>query len=294
MKPSPGAGPEAAFGEPATCRQAAAWSSLKAAAAAFRGAPDSWRGRFVPGFRVVDEAEDYIVVDKPAPLQAHPAKPGGPPTLLDGLQDLLAYEIINGARLSLINRLDRETSGLVLVAKNRDTARVFGKAMMRRQVEKTYHALTHGWPEADEFTIDAPLRRRGEFAETPVHLLQAVHPGGAASVTHCRVLRRFTHEFSHARGNPQRLALVEARPVTGRMHQIRVHLSHAGHPILGDKLYGPHGPSCYLEFIETGWTEDLAARLLHPRHALHACGLALAGEDGQKMEWHSIQDFFHQ
>ena len=79
--------------------------------------------RHNPDFTVLAETGDYIVVDKPAPLLIHPSVPGNPPTLLDGLQGLLAYDIANGAALSIINRLDRETSGVVLVAKNKETAR---------------------------------------------------------------------------------------------------------------------------------------------------------------------------
>ena len=70
-------------------------------------------------FVVLDETQDYIVVDKPSPLLVHPSVPGNPPTLLDGIKSLLAYEIANGASLSIINRLDRETSGVVLIAKNK-------------------------------------------------------------------------------------------------------------------------------------------------------------------------------
>ena len=92
---------------------AEAWVELIAARAAFRGDPERWTARFKPQFQVIDETGDFIVVDKPAPLQVHPARPGGPPTLLDGLHSLLAFEIVNGARLSIINRLDRETSGVV-------------------------------------------------------------------------------------------------------------------------------------------------------------------------------------
>ncbi len=283
MKPSPGVGRPDPSEDSAACPQAAAWSDLQAAAVAWRGPPGQWRGRFVPDFRVIDETADYLVVDKPAPLQVHPAKPGGPPTLLDGLHDLLAYEIINGARLSIINRLDRETSGLVLIAKHRDAARVFGKAMMRRQIDKTYLALVHGWPERDHFTIEAPLRRLGEVEPTPVYLLQGVHPGGAPSRTDCRVLRRWERPLSHA----SRFALVEAHPHTGRMHQIRVHLAHIGHPIVGDKLYGPHGPTCYLKFIDTGWTPALAAKLLFPRHALHSSRLAMETETLGTLAWES-------
>jgi len=238
-----------------------------------------WRPiAFTPDFRVVAESPDWIVVDKPAPLQVHPAKPDSPPTLLDGLEHLLAYEIANGARLSLINRLDRETSGLVLVAKNRETARVFGKAMMRRQVEKRYLALVRGWPAAEVFAVDVPLRRRGEFdEEAPVHLMQAAHPEGAPSRTEVRVVRRFTRGATAA-DRPVEYAVVEARPRTGRTHQIRVHLAHAGHPVVGDKLYGPGGAGPYLAHIETGWTPALEDQLLLPRQALHSSHLALETE----------------
>jgi 23S rRNA pseudouridine1911/1915/1917 synthase len=71
------------------------------------------------------------------------------------------------------------------------------------------------------------------------------------------------------------------------MHQIRVHLAHAGHPVVGDKLYGPGGPQCYLEFIAGGWTDALEIRLLLPRHALHASGLAFAGDAFGRLEWRS-------
>lgn len=234
-----------------------------------------WRPiAFSPNFRVVAESVDWIVVDKPAPLQIHPAKPDSPPTLLDGLEHLLAYEITNGARLSIINRLDRETSGLVMVAKNRESARVLGKAMMRRQVEKQYLAVVRGWPEQDAFTIEAGLRRRGEFDQAvPVYLMQAVHPEGAPSLTEISVRERWRRPAGS--DEPGEFALVTARPLTGRMHQIRVHLAHAGHPLVGDKLYGPGGAASYLEFIETGWSSRLEGDLLLPRHALHSCHLAV-------------------
>lgn len=231
-------------------------------------------------FTVLDETDDYIVVDKPAPLLVHPSVPGNPPTLLDGLVGLLAYDIANGASLSLINRLDRETSGLVLVAKHPRAARAFGLAMQRRQVEKEYLALVRGWPADDTFTVDAPLRRKGEVAPSPIWVKQIVHPGGAPSVTAFATVERFT------RPGGLRLALVRAFPKTGRMHQIRVHLAHAGHPVVGDKIYGPD-ERCYLDFIDTGWTPDLATRLLLPRHALHSSRLALKTPDFGPLAWES-------
>jgi 23S rRNA pseudouridine1911/1915/1917 synthase len=235
---------------------------------------------FIPDFTVLDETEDWIVLDKPAPLQVHPAKPNGASTLLDGVQALLCYEMANGAVLSIINRLDRETSGTVLMAKHARMARIFGKAMMRRQFRKTYWAVCWGWPEADEFTVEAAILRRGEVAETAIYLLQCVHPDGAASRTRFRVLRRF--EKSTTAGT--RFCLLQAEPETGRMHQIRVHAQHAGFPLIGDKLYGPDS-ACYLEHIQTGWTRELASRLLLPRHALHSHALAVDLEDGPSLRW---------
>jgi 23S rRNA pseudouridine1911/1915/1917 synthase len=224
---------------------------------------------YTPDFAVLAESEDFIVVDKPAHLMVHPSNPGNPPTLWDGLRLLLAYELANGGQLSIITRLDRETSGLVLVAKHRGAARTMSKAMERGEFAKTYRAIVWGWPETDDFLIDAPLIRRGEIEPAPVWVRQTVHPSGKACRTEIRVLHRFERADT---GAGSRFSLLECRPRTGRMHQIRAHLHHAGYPIVGDKLYGPD-EACYLEFIETGWSDGLAARLLLNRQALHASRL---------------------
>ncbi|MFV1996202.1 MAG: RluA family pseudouridine synthase [Verrucomicrobiales bacterium] len=235
-----------------------------------------------PHFRVVDETPDYIVVDKPSHLLIHPSTPGNPPTLWDGLRGLLAFEIANGGRISIINRHDRETSGLVLVAKNRESARFFGIAMQQRRVRKEYFALVWGWPELDEFEVDAPLRRKGEVTPSPVWVRQIVDPGGAAARTRFKVLER----IEAATTNGSRFSLLCCRPLTGRMHQIRVHLAHLGHAIVGDKIYGPD-ESCYLDFIETGWSPRLASRLLLPRQALHSSALEIPGTGGELLRWTS-------
>ena len=223
--------------------------------------------RHSPDFTVLDETDDYIIVDKPAPLLVHPSVPGNPPTLLDGLQHLLAYEIANGATLSIINRLDRETSGVVIVAKNKTAARTFGLAMQGREIEKEYLALVHGHPGEQAFTVDTPILRAGEVEESEIWVKQIPHPDGAPARTDFELVEPFAD---------RPFALVRCRPHTGRMHQIRVHLKQAGHPLVGDKIYGPD-ERCYLEFIDTGWTEDLAEILLLPRQALHCHRMAVPG-----------------
>jgi 23S rRNA pseudouridine1911/1915/1917 synthase len=229
-------------------------------------------------FTVLDETVDYIVVDKPAPLKIHPSTPDGVPTLWDGLRDLLAYELANGGQISIINRLDRETSGVVLVAKHAKAARRFGLAMQRRQVKKVYAALVHGWPEWHELDVKEPILRAGEVEASAIWVRQRVHPEGTPCETGFTVLARGQAAFGP-------VALVEARPQTGRMHQIRVHLAHLGHPVVGDKIYNAGGQG-YLDFIEQGWTPELE-RLLHfPRQLLHSRTLEVAAaEEGSILRW---------
>ncbi|MEM7010128.1 MAG: RNA pseudouridine synthase [Verrucomicrobiota bacterium] len=221
-----------------------------------------------PEFSVVDESEDWIVVDKPAHLLSHPNKPGNPPTLLDGLAGLLGFEIANGAQLSVITRLDRDTSGLVLVAKHTEAARELSFAIQNHEIGKEYLAIVSGWPETDRWDVDAAILRKGEIEPSPIWLKRMVHPDGKPCLTEFLVESRFERKEG-------RFALVRCFPKTGRMHQIRVHLAHAGFPIVGDRIYGPD-ENCYLEFIETGWTPKLARQLLIDRHALHAAKLSYA------------------
>jgi 23S rRNA pseudouridine1911/1915/1917 synthase len=172
-----------------------------------------------------------------------------------------------GAALSIITRLDRDTSGLVLVAKNHATARHFCKAMESGGIHKEYLALARGWPEPAAWTVDAPILRKGEIEASPIWVKQMVHPDGKACRTRFEVIQRRLHRSKDSEAVP--ISLIRCFPETGRMHQIRVHLAHSGHPIVGDKIYGPD-ETCYLDFIETGWNADLARRLLLDRHALHA------------------------
>jgi len=267
-------------------------------------------------FNIVDETDEYVVVDKPPFLLIHPTKPNGAPTLWKELRELLAFEIASGGQVSIVNRLDRETSGLVLVAKTSAAARRFGLLMQRQQVKKEYLAIVWGWPEWERYFVDAPMDRQGKHQESAIWLKQMIHPSGAPAQTEFLVERRFVRSMVtpsplasrlplgapssrdpgpedegegrrkvHGKNSPhgeEKFAVIRAIPRTGRTHQIRVHLSAFGHPIVGDKIYGPD-EQLYLRFIDAGWTPELEQRLLLPRHALHSAKLAIEGE----REWSS-------
>jgi len=261
-------------------------------------------------FNIVDETDECLVVDKPPFLLIHPTKPNGAPTLWKELRELLAFEIASGGQVSIVNRLDRETSGLVLVAKTSPAARRFGLLMQRQQVKKEYLAIVWGWPEWERYFVDTPMDRQGKHQESTIWLKQMIHPSGVPAQTEFYVERCFTRSTLtpsplasrlplpslgedegegqrrvHGKSSPlgeEKFAVIRAIPRTGRTHQIRVHLSAIGHPIVGDKIYGPD-EQLYLRFIDAGWTLELKQRLLLPRHALHSAKLAIEGE----REWAS-------
>ena len=218
------------------------------------------------------------MVNKPPFLLIHPTKPNGAPTLWKQLRELLAFEIASGGQVSIVNRLDRETSGLVLVAKTAAAAREFGLLMQRQSLRKEYLAIVWGWPEWERKLIDAPLDRQGKHQHSVIWLKQMIHAAGAPAQTEFFVERRFKRSTSSG----DRFSIIRAVPRTGRTHQIRVHLAAIGHPIVGDKIYGPD-EQLYLRFIETGWTHELEHRLLLPRHALHSAKLGVEGT----REWSS-------
>lgn len=230
----------------------------------------------VVNFRVIDESADWIVVDKPAPLIVHPANRKPEPTLLGGLEQLLAFEIQNGGCLGIVTRLDRETSGVVLVAKHTAAARELGGIFERREAHKEYLAIVIGWPESDAWECDAPIIRAGELGPSPIWVRQVVSPLGRDCRTRFQVERRFERGVG-------KFSLIRCFPETGRMHQIRVHLASCGFPIVGDKLYSGDGAE-YLKWMAGGWTPALQERLLLPRHALHAEGLEIPW-GGKILRW---------
>lgn len=230
----------------------------------------------LPQFRVIDESADWLVVDKAAPLIVHPTNRKDEPTLLGGIEQLLSFEIQNGACPAVVNRLDRDTSGLVLVAKHRKAASELGSLMENRLIHKEYLAVVWGWPVQNAWSCRQPIRRAGITEESKIWVRQIVDPEGKDCRTNFEVLERFERDG-------QCHALIHCLPETGRMHQIRVHLAHSGHPIVGDKLYSGDGAE-YIEWMEKGWDADLQARLHLPRQALHASRLSLQWQ-GANYDW---------
>ncbi len=209
---------------------------------------------------ILETHPDFLVVAKPAHLLSHPTRPDGKPTLLGWLQAQFPGEFV-----ALVNRLDRETSGTILVARSPEAASRLGTLTMQRQIHKYYLALVSGRVAEEHGIIDAPLGRLGISPENPIWLRRGViapdDPEGRKSAA------AQSEYWRVAAGETMSLLRLQAH--TGRLHQLRVHLAHIGHPVIGDKIYGPD-PNLYLKFIAESWTEEHARVLGLPRHALHA------------------------
>lgn len=221
-----------------------------------------------PEFEVLYEDAEVLAVDKAAPLLVHPTGDKNEPTLWHGVRELLVYELACGGQVSLVNRLDRETSGITLIAKTAAAARELGKAMQSRLLNKEYLAIVLGAPSWSYACCAEPILQMKSVAETRIHVRRCCHADGKQCRTDFEVLRRVP-----SRGHLPAMSLVRCRPHTGRMHQIRVHLAYLGFPIVGDKIYGGDEQN-YLDFIQYGWTPQLASRLFLERHALHASALS--------------------
>lgn len=211
-----------------------------------------------PLFQVLHEDDHLLVVSKPAGLVCHPTKGDVYSSLISRLRLHRGEGVVR-----LVNRLDRETSGVTVAAKTAEAAGELGSLFEHRRVRKAYEAIVHGHPSDPCGVVDAPL---GRAEGSPVAIQDAVRPDGAPSITRWRVGQRFERE-----GLP--FAVVHLEPETGRKHQIRIHLAHLGHPIVGDKLYGGD-PGCYLRLVEGRLGEEDRRRLRLPFQALHAGTLA--------------------
>lgn len=223
---------------------------------------------------ILAERDDFLVVDKPPHVLSHPTRPDGKPTLLGWLQEKFLGEFV-----ALVNRLDRETSGTVLVARSAEAASRLGAMTMRREIGKSYLALVSGRMEQEHGVIDAPMGRLGISETNPIWLKCGVIPTDDPQ----------GRKTAEARTEYWRLAasdecsMLRLQAHTGRLHQLRVHLAHIGHPVIGDKIYGPD-PLLYLKFIEHGWTEEHQTVLGLQRHALHAYEMRFVW-DGQELRF---------
>jgi 23S rRNA pseudouridine1911/1915/1917 synthase len=206
-------------------------------------------------FGILYRDEAILGVDKPPGLPVHPSATYHKHTLSYLLRERYERDGKRGPRIA--HRLDRETSGVVLCGCTAEDERTLKIAFEDHEVEKSYLAIVRGRLRDDRGSIELPMRAVKEG----LHLLMEIcEPGeGLEARTGFAVRER--------RGNH---TLLELSPKTGRQHQLRVHLSAIGHPIVGDKLYGPEREAPFLEYIETGMTDALAERVGHRRHALHA------------------------
>lgn len=200
-------------------------------------------------FTIVYEDDHILVADKPAGMLIHPSRAKNAGTLANRV---VGYYQRTGQSCAFhpITRLDRDTFGIVLIAKNAHIHALLNEAHSEGRLRKTYEALVFGRPEKEQGVIDAPIARK------PLpSLLREVAPEGKPSVTEYRVLHR-----------GEETARLELNPITGRTHQLRVHCAYMGFPILGDPQYGSEASKAYSE--EKGITTQLlcAKRLefIHP------------------------------
>ncbi len=205
-------------------------------------------------FTIIHHDSRLLVLDKPSGLLA---VPGRGPDLQDCLSSRV-QQVFPTARV--VHRLDRDTSGLMLMALDLEAQRQLSRQFEQRLVQKRYECIVSGQPAGSEGLIDLPIGR--DLAQPPRYRID--REAGRASQTHWRLLQR--------QGDRARLAV---KPVTGRSHQIRLHLATIGHPILGDPLYA-----------------DPTALAAAGRLLLHARELSLAHpDDGRPVSWQSAYPF---
>ncbi|HEK2790317.1 TPA: 23S rRNA pseudouridine(1911/1915/1917) synthase RluD [Proteus mirabilis] len=223
-----------------------------------------WEPQNIP-LNIVYEDDDILVINKPRDLVVHPGAGNPDGTVLNAL--LYRYpEIVNVPRAGIVHRLDKDTTGLMVVAKTVPAQTHLVEALQRREITREYEAVATGRMTAGGL-VNEPISRH---PTKRTHM--AVHPMGKPAVTHYRVMEHFR---AHTR--------LRLRLETGRTHQIRVHMAHIHHPLIGDQLYGGRPRSL------KGASEEFRETLRRfDRQALHATMLRLYHPiTGIEMEWHA-------
>lgn len=218
-------------------------------------------------FTVVYEDARVRVIDKPALLPVHASAK----FYFNTLTRVLAERYPDEPDQQIVHRLDRETSGCLVIARDREAASMLKQAWEHKtHVDKQYLAVVHGTPPwTEERMLDVGLRlsQPGDPTRLP-YVRMLPDPAGQSAMTKVRTERA---------GAPH--SLVRCLLITGRQHQIRAHLAHAGFPIVGDKLYA-HGDDAFIEYCDKGLLPSLAALFVLPRHALHAAKVTFPHPDG--------------
>lgn len=210
---------------------------------------------------ILHDDDDLIVLNKPGWLVCHPSKNGPWSSLVGAAKAYFQLENVH-----LVSRLDRETSGLVLLARHRASARRYQMAFQERRVRKVYVAILQGNPQGPGGRSLEVSRALEPDPDSAVAIKQKVVTGFGGQ----KAQTTFRPRLSGGG-----FSLVQVIPHTGRKHQIRAHAAWLGYPVLGDKLYGPDEQH-YLHFIEHGFDAHLRECLPFPRHALHAFSLEFA------------------
>lgn len=234
---------------------------------------------------IVYEDDDIILVNKQPDLVVHPGFGNFDGTLLNAiawhLKDNPDFDA-NNPHIGLVHRIDKDTSGLLLIAKNEDAKAKLGLQFFNKTTERTYNALVWGVVKEDEGTINGALARDTRDRMLFAVFDEAENPNAKHAVTHYKVIERFAY-----------CTLVECRLETGRTHQIRVHMKHIGHTLFNDERYGGNIPlkgertSAYMQFVRNCF--DIC-----PRQALHAKTLGFTHpRTGEWMQFDSVlpEDF---
>ena len=228
-------------------------------------------------FEIIHEDAELLVINKPAGLVCHPTKGD----VYSSLISRVRLHLGDAIRPHLINRLDRETSGVILVAKQDGAARELRRFWETHNVHKEYLAIVHGHVRVEEGLIDGPL---GRDENSGVASKDCVRPDGAPSQTEFRVQRRF-------RRLEDAYTLLRITPRTGRKHQVRIHLADIGHPIVGDKLYSGD-ENLYLDFAMGRQTEEQRRRLILQNQALHARAVRFIWRNQERIYQAKTEEWF--